>query len=446
MKKVFLTFALAAFAALNSFAQSPQPAATAAATPENSALTANRALGDVTEIDAANKMIVLKVDQVAHAVAAALSDATQYFRAKPEALARAEAGKITPADLDKIAMTDVGVGDRVVILGRLSDDRKAVMARIVIVAKKADIAGKQDRDREEWRRRGTLGVVSAVNPQTKEITVATRTPTGTTPLVIEAAGERVNFRRYPEGSVKYADAQPSSFAEVRVGDQLRALGNKSADGARFTPEIVAFGSFRTILGTVKSVDAANNQIQITTNEQNKAQTFTVAFAPDSTLRRMPPMMGMMLARFAGGGGAAGMGGGRPGGGGGRPEGGGQPQGGGRPEGGGRPAGGGRPEGGEGQGGGGRRGMGGGAGGFDLQEMIERLPAAQLAELKPGDVLIVSSTVGQDPTRMTAITVLAGAETVLAALQASPAGRPGAAGGAGISSGLPAGLDLGIGIP
>jgi hypothetical protein len=439
MKKVFLTFALAAAAALNGFAQGAQPAAT---TPENPALTANRALGDVTEIDAANKMLVLKIDKVEHAVAAALSDATQYFRAKPEALARAEAGTITPADLDKIAMTDVGIGDRVVVLGRLSDDRKAVMARIVVVAKKADIAGKQDRDREEWRRRGTLGVVSAVNPQTKEITVSTRTPGGTTPVIIEAAGEKISFRRYPEGSVKYADARPSTFEQVRVGDQLRALGNKSADGARFTPEVVAFGSFRTILGTVKSVDAANNQIQIT-NEQNKAQTFTVALAPDSSVRRMPPMMGMMLARIAGGGGAA-MGGGRFGGpGGGGQPGGGQPGGGGggQPQGGGRPAGGG---GGEGQGGG-RRGMMGG-GGFDLQEMIERLPAAQLAELKPGDVLIVSSTVGQDPTRMTAITILAGAETVLAALQASPAGRPGAAGGAGISSGLHAGLDLGIGIP
>lgn len=441
MKKVIMTFALAAVAAAGGFAQSPQP------TPaENSALTANRALGDVTEIDAAGKIIVLKVDKVEHAVAAALSDATQYFRAKPEALARAEAGKITPADLDKIAMTDVGVGDRVVILGRTSDDRKAVVARIVIVAKKADIAGKQERDRAEWQRRGTLGVVSAVNPQTKEITISTRTPAGTTPVIIEAAGERVSFRRYPEGSVKYADAQPGSFADVRVGDQLRALGNKSADGARFTPEIVAFGSFRTILGTVKSVDAANNRIQIA-NEQNKAQTFTVSLAPDTSLRRMSPMMGMMLARLAGGGGAA-MGGGRMGGGrmggrGGQPGagGGGQPQGGETrrpPEGG--------AGGGEGQGAG-RRGMmgGGGGGGFDLQEMIERLPAAQLAELKPGDVLIVSSTVGQDPTRMTAITILAGAEQILLALQSGPA-RPGGRGGADISSGLPAGLDLGIGIP
>ncbi len=423
MKKVFLTFALAAIAALNGFAQVAQPAATA--TPaENSSLTANRALGDVTEIDAANKVLVLKVDKVGHAVAAGLNDGTQYYRAKPEALARAEAGKITPADLDKITMAEVGVGDRVVILGRTSDDRKAIMARVLIVAKKADIAGKQDRDREEWRKRGTLGVVSAVNAQTKEITISTRTPAGVTPVVIEGAGAGVGFRRYPEGSVKYADAKPSSFAEVRVGDQLRALGNKSADGARFTPEIVAFGSFRTILGTVKSVDAANNQIQIT-SEQNKTQTFTVALAPDSTMRRMTPMMGMMLGRLAGGG---------------RPQGGESR----RPTegGGGRPAGGG-----EAQGGGVRRGMagGGGAGGFDLQEMIERLPAAQLAELKPGDVLIVSSTVGQDPTRMTAITILAGAEPLLLALQSGPV-RPAGAGGAGISSGLPAGLDLGIGIP
>lgn len=448
MKKIFLTFALAAVAAASNFAQGPQP------TPaENPSLTANRALGDVTEIDAANKMLVLKVDQVGHAVAAALNDRTQYYRAKPEALARAEAGKITPADLDKIAMTDVGVGDRVVVLGSTSDDRKAILARVVVIAKKADISGKQDRDREEWRKRGTLGVVSAVNAQTKEITVSTRGATGTAPLVIEGAAANVSFRRYPEGSVRYADARPSTFAEVRVGDQLRALGTKSADGARFTPEIVAFGSFRTILGTVKSVDAANNQIQIT-NEQNKTQTFTVALAPDSTVRRMSPMMGMMLGRLAGGGGAAMGGGGRFGGAGGGQPGGGQPAAGGgqsqggetrRPaEGGGRPAGGG---GGEGQGGP-RRGMmggGGAAGGFDLQELIERLPAAQLAELKPGDVLIVSSTVGQDPTRMTAITILAGAEPVLLALQSGPA-RPGGRGGADISSGLPSGLDLGIGIP
>ena len=436
MKRVLLTtvFAVAAFAS-NAFAQAAAAATQQPAAAENPALTANSVLGDVTEIDAAKKIMVIKVDKVAHVVAAALADNTQYFRAKPEALARAESGKITPADLDKITMADVGVGDRVYILGRTSDDRRAVMARILVLAKKADIAGKHERDREEWRRRGTLGTVASVDAAAKTITITTRTPEGPKPLVIDASGAAVQFRRYPAGSVKYAEAQPSSLAEVRVGDQLRALGERSADGARLTPEIIAFGSFRTLIAKVVSVDAANRVLKVN-DEQNKRE-LTVSLVPDSTVRRMSEMMGMMFARMAGGGGP-GMGGGRfngPGGG---------QQGGGRPEGAPRPQGG-QPQGGEGQGGGQRRMMGGGGGRFDVQEMIEQLPQAQLAELKPGDVVIVSSTVGSDPTRATAITILAGAEPILLAMQSAP-GRQAGPGAQGTSSVLPAGLDLGIGIP
>jgi len=429
MRRVLLTTAFAVLAlAGNAFAQAGQQPAAA----ENPALTANRALGDVTEIDAAGKMIVLKVDKAAHAVAAALADSTQFYRAKPEALDRAESGKITPADLDKITLADVGVGDRVVILGRTSDDRRAIMARILIVAKKADIAGKLERDREEWRRRGTLGTVASVDPAAKTITITTRTPEGLKPVVIDAGGEKVSFRRYPPGSVKYAEAQPSSLAEVRVGDQLRVLGDRSADGARVTPEIVAFGSFRTLLAKVVAVDPENKVLRVN-DEQNKRE-LQVSLVPDSTVRRMTEMMGMMFARMAGGGGGPGVmgpGGGRPGAPGAGP-------------GGGRPEGAQRQQGGEGPGGGGPGGVRRTGGGFDMQEMIERLPQMQLAELKPGDVVIVSSTMGSDPSRATAITILAGAEPILMAMQSAPA-RPGGQGTA-TSSGLPAGLELGIGIP
>ena len=444
MKKGLLTITLAVLAlaadAAAQTAAAPAPQQPAAAASKDGSVTANNVLGDVVEIDAAKKVAVIRINAT-QVVAAALADSTAYFRAKPEALARAESGKITPADLDKIALADVGVGDRVVVLGRVSDDKQAVLARILIVAKKADIAGKQDRDREEWRRRGTLGVVSAVNPATKEITISTRTPEGQKPLVVEAGGERVSFRRYPAGSVKYADARPSAFADVRVGDQLRALGAKNADGSRFTPEIVAFGSFRTLLGKVVSVDVANKTVKIN-DEQNK-RVLDVSLVADSHVRRLPEMMGMMMARLAGGGAMGGgrFGGGQGGGGGGR-------QGGARGGGGGggqTPAGAQPQQGGEGQGGSGqRRMMGGGGGGFDIQEMIERLPQVQLSELKPGDVVIMSSTVGSDPSRATAITILAGAEPILLAMRSGGARQAGA--GASTSSGLPPGLELGIGIP
>ena len=41
-----------------------------------------------------------------------------------------------------------------------------------------------------------------------------------------------------------------------------------------------------------------------------------------------------------------------------------------------------------------------------------MPAFTISELKPGDAVIVASTVGSDPARVTAITLLAGVEPLL----------------------------------
>jgi hypothetical protein len=62
-------------------------------------------------------------------------------------------------------------------------------------------------------------------------------------------------------------------------------------------------------------------------------------------------------------------------------------------------------------------MRGGRGG-DMQQMLERLPAIKLEDLKPGDAIIVSSTEGVDPGHVTAITLIAGVEPILSA---TPAG-------------------------
>src|SRR5205085_53221 len=174
------------------------------------------------------------------------------------------------------------------------------------------------------------------------------------------------------------------------------------------------GSFRPVLGTVTAVNAAGGQIAIKDNQTK--QPLTVVIGQDSIVRRVPEQMAQMMAMRAQGGGGPGMMGGG-GGAGQRPEGQARPAG--QP-----PAGGPPQQGGEQAGGGGFRRMGGG-GGFDVQAMLERLPQVTLAELKPGDVLIVSSTVGADPTRLTAINVIAGADTLLAMLQPRQQGAPAA---------------------
>ncbi len=48
----------------------------------------------------------------------------------------------------------------------------------------------------------------------------------------------------------------------------------------------------------------------------------------------------------------------------------------------------------------------------LQSAIERLPPLNLLEIRPGDTILVAGSNGDDPSRVTAITILAGAESLL----------------------------------
>lgn len=409
MKKQLLTFAILALVSSMNFVSAQTPATAPQQPQSDKAITANGVLGDVTAINTEAKGLSVKTD-AGNTVTVVFSDTTSFIRAQPGATTLEGATKITPAE--------ISVGDRVFARGRVADDQKSVMVRALVVMTKADIAKKHERDRAEWRRRGILGTVTAVNPDTKEVTVTASTPEGLKPLVVAAGGEKVVFRRYAPDSVKFADAKTSSFSELRIGDRLRALGERSADGARFTPEEIVSGAFRQLVGTVTAVDAATNEIKITTQDK---RPLTIVVNQDSNLRRLPPMMAQMLAARAAGGGA----------------GGGQGRGGARP-----PQAGGEPGAGGGGGTGGRRMMGGG-GGFDPQDMLERMPQLTLAELKAGDMIVVSSTSGADPTRMTAIALIAGMDAVINALASRPA-TPNIGGGQDL--GLPGGIDLGIGLP
>ena len=386
----------------SAFAQAP-------AASGDQSITLNRVIGEVKAIDTASKQLIVKTD-AGSLVTAILSDVTQYMRVAPGETNLTNAAKITFADLAE--------GDRVMAMGKVAEDKKSVPTRVVVVMTKADIAKKQDAERAEWRRRGILGVVSAVNPTTQEITISSRSMAGMQSVIIPVS-DKVELRRYAPDSIKFGDAKMSNFSEFQVGDQLRALGERAPDGTKFTPEKIVAGAFRTVAGTVTAVDPATGELKITDLE--KKQPLTIVVKQDAVLRKFPAEAGGLMMM-------------RPGGGGGNPAGG-QPSG--APQGGATAGG---P--GSGPGSGPRAG-----GGFNVQEMLERLPTISIADVKPGDMIIVSSTKGADPTRLTAISLLSGAEpllTMLAARQAQPTAggaAPNPAGGLGNS-----GIQFGIGLP
>lgn len=371
-------------------------------------IAAKHAIGEIKSIDATAKQLTIKTD-AGNTVTVSLSDKTTYKKLAPGEQSLTNATDVTFADLAE--------GDRVMARGTVTADRKSVPALMVIVMTKGDLAKKAEAERMEWRRRGILGVITALKPDAKEITISNRTMAGTQSVVV-ALNDKTEMKRYAPDSIKFGDAKPSDFGELKVGDQLRALGERTPDPLHFSAEKVVTGSFRTVGGVVTAVDPATGEIKI--NELEKKHPLTVVIKHDAVLRKFPSEMGAM--------GGFGRGPGGPGGG--------APPAGGQQAQGAAPA---RPQGGA----PGAGGPGGGRPGFNINDMLDRLPTISIADVKVGDTIIVSSTQGVDPTRITAISLVTGADTLLAMLAPRPAAgqAPNPAAGLGGS-----GISFGIGLP
>jgi hypothetical protein len=315
-----------------------------------------------------------------------------------------------------ITVGEISLGDRVLIRGRVSGDQKSVAATSVIVMAKTDLEKAREAERAEWRQRGIGGRVKALDPAAKEITITvpTRPPdpaNPTHPVTITLAANAV-LLRYAQDSVKFSDAKPGTFEEIKVGDQVRALGTKSEEGARFAAEKLVSGTFRNIGATVISADAQKATVIV--KDLASGKPVVVRTNSDSKLHRLQPFFAQMLAGFTTGAGPSGGTGGWRGAGGASNAAPGGPQGSG--------AGASRHEGqASGTTSAGPRSErdGGAAGGHnggppDFQEMLDRAPALALGDLKPGDALMVLSTESATSSEVTAIIVLAGVEPILAA--------------------------------
>jgi hypothetical protein len=370
------------------------------------------ASGDVTSIET-GKIVLQTKDG---SIEVTLSDKTEYKRVPPE----------NPSLKSAVAssLSDISIGDKLMVTGIFSDDKKTLPARAVYLMTKADIAQKNVKESEQWSTRGVSGRVASVDTITKQIKIDVRGLAGSTSVVLTPK-ESAKFLRYAPNSVKFSEAKTSTLGEIQAGDMLRALGDRSADGASFNAEEIITGAFRTVAGKIKSVDVAKNEVVITDEAAKKDVTVDLASA--TMLKRFPEEFAQRMAAFQGGG--MRPGGGAPEAGGGKPAG--APAGGQAATGQARP--GGQPGGGAGGPGGPGRGPRGG-----IDDMLDRFPNITAADLKAGDVIAVSSTKSSSPDRITAIKLLAGVEPFLVAARAQAAAG-GGRGQGGLSLDIP-GLD------
>jgi hypothetical protein len=363
-----------------------------------------RALGEVTAIDQSSQQITLETGQ-GETVVVLLNQKSTYLRVPP--------GETTLEKAVPSTLTEIQVGDRVSVRGHGSDN-KAILARQVLIMSKTEILREHERERQEWTRRGIAGVITSLNPEKREIALQVRGQEGVKQLLV-VAGKDVNFRRYASDSIRFGDAKPSSFTELKTGDQLRAFGNKNTDQTRLDAEQIVSGAFKTVGGTVSAVNLMTKEVTI--SELGTRQPLTIIIKPNSLLRHLPTTLAAALFK--------------------KKQSGGQPA----------PASTTGAQGAAASGGAAREGTENSprVDGEDLMEKLERLPALDPNLIKPGEIIVVSGTRGADASRVTAILFLTGLNAVLAPPPQAAAPRGPRA--APVNVGLPpSALDFAVGLP
>jgi hypothetical protein len=343
---------------------------------------ATRPVGTIKTIN--GRTIVLTTDAKADVTIQVQEDAR---------LVRIAPGQTDLKDAAPIQLQDLLPGDRILVRGKMAEDGKTVIAASVIAMKQTDIATKQAHERDEWQRHGVGGLVTTIDAPGGTIKISTNAQGAAKEVTVQVSKQSI-LRRYAPNSVKFDDAKPAPIDQVKVGDQLRARGTRSADGSELAADEVVSGTFRNIAGTINAIDASAGTITVMDLVAKKP--ITVKVTADTQLRKLPAQVAQGIAMRLKGAPADAASSGQTGGQGGQT---------------GAASAAARQ-------GGAAGGASGGARGGDLGQMLSRLPAATLADLQKGDAVMIVTTEGTQEGGATAITLLAGVEPLLQATGAS----------------------------
>jgi hypothetical protein len=316
--------------------------------------------------------------------------------------------KVTPGAKDlknatRITADDLQIGDRVDVRGsKPPEDPNAIAARSVVLMSARDLQQAHQAQAAAWQH-STTGVVASVDQAAGKLNITERTASGAKPVTVTTA-QTTEFTRYSPVTPNTPVA--SELMQIQPGDHVRIIGTKSEDGSAIAAEKIYSGAFRTINGTIDSISPDGKSI--TVKDLATKRPVEVTLNDQTEIRKLPPMLAMMLARRfnpnfrRGQGGAGPQGAGQHGGNGEAP-----PPNTAQAE----------PPGGA----GGPRGMRGSSGG-DIAQMIQRLPAISISDLNHGDAVVISgAAVGDGSSRLQATSVIAGVEPILRAAPARSGG-------------------------
>lgn len=340
-------------------------------------------IGTVEKVDGASKTFALKTDKGEQPVIK-FDDRTQFVLMP--------AGETDTKKGTRAAATEVAAGDRV-IARMLPEDTTGKPAVFVYFSKATELAQFHKKTEDEWQTQSVYGTVKSVDVAEKHAVIAARGGFGPPKDVTLDASGPVEYLRFNLDSGKY-EASTAGLAPFQVGDQVRLIGKKNADGTEIKLEAIQSATFKSLPVTVKSVDSAAGLIQAT--DLTSKKPITISVKPDTQLKRLDDATALLMARRlnptfqseAGRGGRAGRG---------NADSAGQTTPGVASF--------------AGRGGAGRA---GGRGNADPNKLLDQQPTIELADLKAGEPVVVTGGPTSDMAKLTATSVVAGVDPILRA--------------------------------
>lgn len=140
-----------------------------------------------------------------------------------------------------------------------------------LVTRRQDIEVQQREELADWQAHSVFGSIMALDPRTRRIALKVVQAGRSSEITVDASGP-VTYQSAQKGALT---GLPASWNRLSVGDYIYVRGDKLPDAGTMAARLVVTGGFRTVTGTIESMDPLDERIHIRTLASGTDRTIDI---------------------------------------------------------------------------------------------------------------------------------------------------------------------------
>ncbi|HTU45429.1 MAG TPA: hypothetical protein VMF91_10225 [Bryobacteraceae bacterium] len=182
----------------------------------------------------------------------------------------------------------IEIGDRLCV------QRGDNSAASIFVLTRSEIQRQQVQVLTALHRNSVFGNIVRIDPTTHSVELSQIRTAGQTRTVKVDASGPVLFRRYAPDAPNITSVTTASWGDLRTGEQIYVRGQRNVDGTYIRAALIVLGGFRTAVGTVVSMDALHECLEL---KSVRSERPLKVFVQPVALFRISPFLPDGIARI-----------------------------------------------------------------------------------------------------------------------------------------------------